>query len=109
MLLRKFSRNPKLRATLLRQLLNNLVENRKITTTRARAKTVRRLFDRTITYIKRGNFRCLNARGLPKRSFLPLLGYARSMRDRTGGYLAYRRMINRAGDGASMIKLAFLN
>ncbi len=52
---RKFGRERKLRRSLIRSLLNNLIKKEKITTTEAKAKEIRPLVEKMITRAKNNN------------------------------------------------------
>jgi large subunit ribosomal protein L17 len=106
---RKLSRSSSHRRALLRNLVTDLMDHEKITTTEAKAKEVRSLADKMITLGKEG--------GLSSRrqalSFIfdekvvdKVFGeIAPRYEGRPGGYTRITKMAPRLGDGAPMVRL----
>jgi large subunit ribosomal protein L17 len=106
---RKLSRSSSHRRALLRNLVTDLMDHEKITTTEAKAKEVRSLADKMITLGKEG--------GLSSRrqalSFIfdekvvdKVFGeIAPRYGERPGGYTRITKMAPRLGDGAPMVRL----
>ena len=103
---RKFGREAGHRKALLRNLVKELVKHERINTTQARAKEMRSLAERVITYGKKDSvhgrrlvFRVLEDRTLVKKVFDEL---APRYKDRPGGYTRIYKRGYRTGDCAPM-------
>ncbi len=103
---RKFGREADHRKALMNNLVKELVRHERIVTTHAKAKEARRLFDRVITYGKRGEvhhrrlaYRILADRTLVKKVFDEL---APRYENRNGGYTRIMQYGQRRGDNAPM-------
>lgn len=109
---RKLRRNPSHRKAMLRNLMNSLVRSERIETTVARAKELRRLADRLITWGKKDGtharrmvFSMLCDKKNTEKLFAGLAG---RFAERAGGYTRIMRTGYRAGDGAEMAILEYL-
>lgn len=109
--LRKLSRSPSHRRALLRNQVTSLIEHERIETTVAKAKELRRVADRMITYGKKGTLnahRAVNAfvqtRDARKKVFVEL---APRFMDREGGYTRVLKTRYRRGDCAPMAVVEF--
>ena len=106
---RKLSRPTGHRNSLLRNLVTDLLNYEKITTTEAKAKEVRRLAEKMITMGKGGGLHhhrqassfILNKR-VAEKVFANL---ASRYAERPGGYTRIIKLGPRLGDGAPMVKL----
>ena len=113
---KKLSRNKDQRALLRRNLIKQLFEHERISTTKAKAVAVRGQAEKLISIAKNGNqegdVRMVNAR----RSAAAQLNDAESVRklfdeiapryeNRTGGYTRLIKMGPRKGDSAEMVLL----
>lgn len=110
--MRKFSRNTLQRKALFLSAMRGLVENGAITTTLAKAKTVRSLMEKLVTKAKQGD---LTARRkihsvLRNRRLVNKLveEIAPVFKERPGGYLRIFRLFPRRGDNAQMARLEFV-
>jgi large subunit ribosomal protein L17 len=108
----KLGRNPSHRRATLRNLVTNVIEKERITTTLARAVAARPLVERMITLGKRDTLHTrrqaagyLMTPGATKKLFADL---APRFADRAGGYTRIIRAGWRAGDGASVAILELL-
>lgn len=104
--LRKLSRRTNHRRALFRNQVTSLIEHERIETTVAKAKELRRIADRMITYGKLGSLlarRKVNAfvqtQAAAKKVFVEL---APRFRERPGGYTRVLRTRYRRGDCAPM-------
>jgi len=103
---KKLGRNSKARKALLRNLATSLIKEKKIKTTLAKAKELRRFAEHLITFAKRGD---LNARrhvskfitekGVVKELFEEV---APKFVERNGGYTRIVKIGTRSGDAAQM-------
>ncbi len=103
---RKFGREADHRKALLNNLVKELVRHERIVTTHAKAKEARRLFERVVTYGKRGEvhhrrlaYKILADRTLVKKVFDEL---APRYENRNGGYTRIMQKGHRRGDNAPM-------
>ncbi len=103
---RKFGREADHRKALMNNLVKELVRHERIVTTHAKAKEARRLFERVITYGKRGEvhhrrlaYKILADRSLVKKVFDEL---APRYENRSGGYTRIMQYRQRRGDNAPM-------
>ncbi len=109
---RKFGREAGHRKALLRNLVKSLVISERITTTEAKAKEMRSLAERVITYGKKGAihhrrlaFRVLGDRSLVKKVFDEI---APRYKNVAGGYTRIIKAGFRKGDAASMAVIEFV-
>lgn len=109
---RKFGREAGHRKAILNNLVKSLIEHERINTTLAKAKEVRGLVERVITYGKKDSvhnrrlaFKVLQSRSLVKKVFEELApGYT----ERNGGYLRVLKNGYRRGDCAPMAVIEFV-
>lgn len=108
----KLGRNPAHRRATLRNLVTNLIEKERITTTLLRAKAARPLAERMITLGKRDSLHSrrqaaafLQTPGATKKLFADL---APRFAGRQGGYTRIVRAGWRIGDGAELAILEFI-
>lgn len=109
---RKFGREAGHRKAVLSNLVKSLIEHERINTTVAKAKEVRSLVERVITYGKNDSvhnrrlaFKVLQNRSLVKKVFEEIApGYA----NRKGGYLRVLKNGYRRGDCAPMAVIEFV-
>ena len=109
---KKFGRESDHRKLMLKNLVCSLVEHGRINTTEAKAKEIRGLAERVITYAKKGAvhhrrlaFKILNNRTLVKKVFDEL---APRYEDRNGGYTRVLKNGTRKGDCAPMAIIEFI-
>jgi large subunit ribosomal protein L17 len=106
---RKLSRSSSHRRALLRNLVTDLLDHEKITTTEAKAKEVRSLAEKMVTLGKEGGLNSrrqalsfiFNEKVVDKvfSEIAPRYG------ERPGGYTRITKMAPRLGDGAPMVRL----
>ena len=108
----KLGRNPAHRRATLRNLVTNLIEKERITTTLRRAKAARPLAERMITLGKRDTLHArrqaagfLQTKDATRKLFSDL---APRFSDRPGGYTRIVRVGWRIGDGAELAVLEFI-
>ena len=109
---RKLSRSSSHRRALLRNLVTDLLNHGKITTTEAKAKEVRGPAEKMVTLGKAGS---LHARrqalsfildeGVTEKVFSEL---ATKYAERSGGYTRITKLGPRLGDGAPMVQLELI-
>lgn len=102
---RKFSRKVGPRKMLLRVLVNNFLLQERITTTEAKAKTLRSIAEKMITRAKKVNLanRRLLARELtPENTKKIIDSIAPRYKERQGGYTRIMKLGPRNSDGAHM-------
>ncbi|HWP34283.1 MAG TPA: 50S ribosomal protein L17 [Thermodesulfobacteriota bacterium] len=103
---RKFGRNTASRQALLRNEVTALLEHERIETTIPRAKEVRRIAERLITFGKRGGLAAVRQveRVVRKKRVITKLfrELAPRFKDRPGGYTRIVRTRRRLGDGAPL-------
>jgi large subunit ribosomal protein L17 len=103
---KQLTRTASHRKALLRNLANQLFENKEIKTTTIKAKTARPLVERLITYAKRGSLhhRRLAFNLLRRKESIKILfdEIAPVYSDRQGGYTRILKLGRRQGDGASI-------
>ncbi len=107
---RKLGRNNKHRKSMLANITKQLILNERITTTETRAKEVRKLFDKMISYGKKGTLvsRRLalaslhNDEACVNKVFNEL---APRYKERNGGYTRIIKTSERRGDNALMVIL----
>ncbi|MFC1893261.1 50S ribosomal protein L17 [Chloroflexota bacterium] len=109
---RKLSRSSAHRRALLRNLVTDLLDYEKITTTEAKAKEVRSLVERTITLGKKGGLhhrrQALSSITNEKVVEKVFAEFASRYAERPGGYTRIIRVGPRLGDGAPMVQLELL-
>jgi large subunit ribosomal protein L17 len=103
---RKLRRPTAHRLSLLRNLVTSLLEHERITTTDAKAKAMRPIAERIITYGKRGDLharrqalRVVRSSGVVHKVFESV---AKRFADRPGGYTRIVKLGRRTGDGAPL-------
>jgi large subunit ribosomal protein L17 len=109
---RKLGRVKNQRSALVRSLLTSLILHERITTTEAKAKTIKPKFERLVTIAKKGNLMAkqqlmkalYNNQTVVKKMLLVI---APRYKDRVGGYARIIKNGTRAGDAApvSIIEL----
>ena len=99
---RKLGRASDHRRALFRNLVTDLLRHEKIITTEAKAKEVRGVAERVITWGKRGH---LSARRQALGFVYDKKVVTKVFTDRTGGYTRIVKLGPRQGDGASMAQL----
>jgi large subunit ribosomal protein L17 len=106
---KQLTRTASHRKALLRNLANQLFEHKEIKTTTIKAKTVRPLVERLITYAKRGGLhhRRLAFNFLRQKESIKILfdEIAPVYTERQGGYTRILKLGRREGDGASIALL----
>ncbi len=109
---RKFGREAGHRKALLRNLVKSLVISERITTTEAKAKEMRSLAERVITYGKKGEihhrrlaFKVLGDRSLVKKVFDEIAPRYAGV---AGGYTRIIKAGFRKGDAAPMVIIEFV-
>ena len=100
------------RLAMLRNLVTSLLEHERVTTTDAKAKEVRPLAERIITYGKRGDLharrmalRTVRSPAVVKKVFDTV---AKRFADRPGGYTRIIKLGRRQGDGAPLSVIELL-
>ena len=103
---KKLGRNSKARKALLRNLVTSLIKEKKIKTTLAKAKELRRLAEHLITFAKRGDLsarrhvsRFITEKGVVKELFEEVTP---KFIGRNGGYTRIVKIGTRSGDAAQM-------
>ncbi|MEK7160899.1 MAG: 50S ribosomal protein L17 [Patescibacteria group bacterium] len=109
--MRKFGRVANQRRAFKKSLIANLILHEKIKTTEARAKEIRSLTERLVTYAKKNNLagrRQITA-NLPADAAKKLAKeIAPRFVERQGGYLRLTKLGRRSSDGAKMTRIEFL-
>ncbi|MEG2620556.1 MAG: 50S ribosomal protein L17 [Bacilli bacterium] len=107
---RKLGRDNKHRRAMLANLTKDLIKNERIETTEPRAKEVRKMFDKMVTYGKKGSL-------VARRSALAFLhndneavtkifnDLAKRYETRNGGYTRILKLTERKGDDALIVIL----
>ena len=103
---RKLGRTTPHRKAMLRNLVTSVLEHERVTTTDARAKEIRPIAERIITYGKRGDLhsrrkalRIVRSRTVVGKVFDSV---AKRFADRPGGYTRIIKLGRRRGDGAPL-------
>jgi large subunit ribosomal protein L17 len=108
----KLGRNPAHRRATLRNLVTNLIEKERITTTVLRAKAARRLAEKMITLGKRDSLHARRQAAAflqtPEATQKLFSDLAPRFADRAGGYTRIIRAGWRIGDGAEVAILEFI-
>ncbi len=106
---RKLGRDSAHRRALYRNLVTDLLNHEKITTTEAKAKEVRGIAEKMITLGKKGDLHSRRLAGafiLDKKVADKLFAdLAPRFAERPGGYTRITKLTPRQGDGASMARL----
>jgi large subunit ribosomal protein L17 len=110
---RSLHRSSSHRKALLQNLAASVLTHERVRTTEAKAKEVRGLIDRIITWGKRGDLhaRRLAARRVPNRTIVKKVfdELAPRYRDRPGGYTRIMKVGHRHGDNAPMVILELVD
>ncbi len=108
----KIGVDPGHRKAILRNLARSLVDHERIVTTQTRAKAVRRMVERLITWGKKGD---LHARRqalkvIPQKKLVAKLfnELAPRFKDRNGGYTRILKLGPRRGDAASLVLMEWV-
>lgn len=108
----KLGTDPGHRKALLRNLVRSLVEYERIVTTQTRAKALRRVAERLITWAKRGDLHARRQvlRLIPQKGLVTKLFDEISPRfaDRNGGYTRILKLGSRRGDAASLVLMEWV-
>ncbi len=106
---RKLDRDTGHRRAMYRNLVTDLLDYEKITTTEAKAKEVRGLAEKMITLAKKGGLHCRRQalsfiidKKVAEKVFTEL---APRYAERPGGYTRITKLGPRLGDGAAMVQL----
>lgn len=103
---RKLNRTASHRRAMLSNLAISILDKERVTTTLAKAKEVRSVIDRLITYGKKGDLHRIRlaARRINDKTVLKKLfdDIAPSYKDREGGYTRIIKINDRKGDNAKM-------
>ncbi|MFP4416102.1 MAG: 50S ribosomal protein L17 [Chitinispirillaceae bacterium] len=103
---RKLNRTASHRKAMLNNLATSILDKERVTTTVAKAKEVRSLVERLITYGKRGDLHNIRraARSVKSKDVLKKLfdDIAPTYKDREGGYTRILKLGERRGDNAEM-------
>ncbi len=110
---RSLHRSSSHRKAMLRNLAVSILVHERVQTTEAKAKEVRRLVDRIITWGKRGDLhaRRLTARQVGSRTVVKRVfdDLAPRYRDRPGGYTRILKTGFRHGDNAPMVVMELVD
>lgn len=103
---RKLNRTASHRKAMLSNLAVSILDEERVTTTLAKAKEVRSVVERLITYGKKGDLSSIRmaARRINDKTVLKKLfkDIAQGYKDREGGYTRIIKVDNRKGDNAPM-------
>lgn len=106
---RKLNRTASHRKAMLANLASSILRHEKVYTTTAKAKEVRSLVERLITYGKKGNLHAIRtaAKTLSSKADKDILkklfdDLAPFYKDREGGYTRIRKLGERKGDNAEL-------
>lgn len=103
---RKLNRTSSHRRAMFSNMAVSILDNERITTTLAKAKEVRSVVERLITYAKRGNLHSIRLaeRRIKDKTILKKLfdDIAPSYQEREGGYTRIIKLNERKGDNAPM-------
>jgi len=108
---RRFSRIGKVRTAFFRGLMRNLILNKKIKTTEARAKAIRPRVEKLVTLAKKNNLaskRLLISRLSDLEISKKLEEIIKDYDKRAGGYLRIIKLNQRKSDGAKMAIIEFV-
>lgn len=110
---RKFNRTANQRKALLRGLISSLFEHQRIETTLAKAKAIKNIAERLVTFGKRGDLHSkrLVMSYIPNRAVMSKLfnDIAPRFVDRNGGYLRIIQTRQRVKDRAPMAIVEFVD
>jgi len=109
---RKFGRETIQRKALLKALATALIENEKIKTTQAKAKTLSSFTDRLVTRAKRGDVasRRLLLTKVGSKAVNKLMSeIGPRFKERDGGYTRVIKLGQRQSDGSPMAKIEFVS
>ncbi|MCB0377271.1 MAG: 50S ribosomal protein L17 [Bdellovibrionales bacterium] len=110
---KRFSRSPEARKALIRGLVSSLVEHERIKTTLPKAKELRRHVERAITMGRKGDLhatRTLLSRYPNKDTVRKIISdLSPRFKERPGGYTRILKLGARAGDGAPMAFIEFVD
>ncbi|KMZ69933.1 50S ribosomal protein L17 [Zostera marina] len=110
---RKLGRNAAHRMAMLRTMVSQLVQHERIETTVAKAKEIRRLADRMVTFGKEGTLAATKHAGAFVRGddviHKLFTEFAYRYRERAGGYTRMLRTRIRQGDAAPMAYIEFVD
>ena len=106
---RKLGKTSRYKRAMYRNLVTNLLEYEKITTTETKAKQARGLAEKMITLGKKGGLHCRRQalsfifdKKVTEKVFTEL---AQRYANRPGGYTRIAKLGPRVGDGASMVQI----
>lgn len=108
---RKFGRETKQRMALMRSLANALISHGRITTTEAKAKSLKIHVEKLVTRSKNPDLSTVRQleKHLDKKSVIKLTKeLAQKFSDRRGGYLRIMKLPPRTSDGARMAAIEFV-
>ena len=108
---RKFGRETKQRTALLRGLLVALISNAKITTTEAKAKSLKTAIEKLITQAKRGDLtarKSIVAKVGSKAAVKLMHDAAKKFAERTSGFTRIHKLTPRRSDGAKIAVIEFV-
>lgn len=108
---RTFSREKGQRNALLKTLSVSLIKEGKITTTEAKAKSLRSLVEKLVTKGKEGTLnsqRLLSGKVGSTVAKKLVKDIAPKYKDRKGGYLRITKLSARINDGAKMVQIEFV-
>jgi large subunit ribosomal protein L17 len=110
---RKLGRPTSQRWSLLRSLATSLIKHDRITTTVAKAKELRRIAEKMVTFAKRGTETARKSASaiLYEQSLMPKLfdTMAERYKNRPGGYTRIMRTTERFGDKAEMAIIEYVD
>ncbi|MEX1064016.1 MAG: 50S ribosomal protein L17 [Candidatus Paceibacterota bacterium] len=109
---RKFGRETKQRKELMRGLAESLILNGKITTTQAKAKSLKTYVEKVITKSRENKLstvRDLSAKFSPKVTKKLIQELGPKFADRSGGYTRIIHTPRRPSDGSRMAIIEFIN
>jgi large subunit ribosomal protein L17 len=110
---RLFSRTANQRKALLRGLISSLIEHQRIETTVAKAKAIKGIAEKLVTFGKRGDLHAkrMVMSYIPNRTVMSKLfsEIAPRFADRNGGYLRIIQTRQRVNDRASMAIIEFID
>jgi len=110
---RKLGRGPAHRRATLSNLASNLILHKKIKTTDAKAKELRRFIEPLVTFAKRGDVHARRQvlRNIPRKNIVNILfdQIASSYSEREGGYTRIIKLGFRDNDRASVSQIEFVD
>ncbi|MEF3280390.1 MAG: 50S ribosomal protein L17 [Elusimicrobiota bacterium] len=105
---KKLSKTGSHRKAMFKNMMTSLIMNEKIVTTSAKAKELRRFFDKLVNDAKKNNYLKLKSEISDKSAFKKLIGVlAPRYKDRVSGYTTLINVGYRRGDNSllTMVKL----